>query len=229
MSLTNKYILSELSSPGKSKSFFYYSRDCRFIIKTIHHVEHRFLRRILKQYYNVSTRTWVGWEVFVLTCHIVIACMWQPKHALVPFLWIASHQVATWPQDSLYRHGQCFSSNQGSASRLWFEGVNIWKVYTWRTASNQSHDRAQRSKLDCTLTKASAWSWKEKPFYPAIGAWYRSECLGCFGMLPKVLIMLVVVVAVNRHEHYGLQHAGWHPWYGTWEWWRPWRPAFAHS
>ncbi|KAI7874752.1 SAICAR synthase-like protein [Lichtheimia hyalospora FSU 10163] len=52
MSLTNKYILSELSSPGKSKSFFYYSRDCRFIIKTIHHVEHRFLRRILKQYYN---------------------------------------------------------------------------------------------------------------------------------------------------------------------------------
>ncbi|KAI8139047.1 hypothetical protein BJV82DRAFT_522323 [Fennellomyces sp. T-0311] len=52
MSLTNKYILSELTSPGKSKSFFYYSRDYRFIIKTIHHTEHRFLRRILRDYYD---------------------------------------------------------------------------------------------------------------------------------------------------------------------------------
>ncbi|KAI9262944.1 hypothetical protein EDC94DRAFT_607877 [Helicostylum pulchrum] len=50
MSLTNKYILSELGSPGKSGSFFYYSRDYRFIIKTIHHTEHKFMRKILKQY-----------------------------------------------------------------------------------------------------------------------------------------------------------------------------------
>ncbi|KAL4243635.1 PIPK domain-containing protein [Abortiporus biennis] len=52
VSLTAKYILSELGSPGKSGSFFYFSRDYRFIIKTIHHNEHKFLRRILKEYYN---------------------------------------------------------------------------------------------------------------------------------------------------------------------------------
>ncbi|KAF2278530.1 SAICAR synthase-like protein [Westerdykella ornata] len=52
VSLTSKYILSELGSPGKSGSFFYFSRDYKFIIKTIHHAEHKFLRRILKDYYN---------------------------------------------------------------------------------------------------------------------------------------------------------------------------------
>ncbi|KAI9307471.1 hypothetical protein BJ944DRAFT_157993 [Cunninghamella echinulata] len=52
MSLTHKYILSELGSPGKSGSFFYYSRDYRFIIKTIHHSEHSFMRKILSQYYD---------------------------------------------------------------------------------------------------------------------------------------------------------------------------------
>ncbi|KAF9021027.1 SAICAR synthase-like protein [Hymenopellis radicata] len=52
LSLTSKYILSELGSPGKSGSFFYFSRDYRFIIKTIRHSEHKFLLRILKQYYN---------------------------------------------------------------------------------------------------------------------------------------------------------------------------------
>lgn len=51
MSLTSKYIVSELGSPGKSGSFFYFSRDYRFIIKTIHHSEHKMLRRILKDYY----------------------------------------------------------------------------------------------------------------------------------------------------------------------------------
>lgn len=52
LSLTAKYILSELGSPGKSGSFFYFSRDYRFIIKTIHHTEHKFLRSILKKYYE---------------------------------------------------------------------------------------------------------------------------------------------------------------------------------
>ncbi|KAI8376396.1 uncharacterized protein BYT42DRAFT_574453 [Radiomyces spectabilis] len=56
ISLTSKYILSELASAGKSGSFFYYSRDYRFIIKTIHHTEHKFMRKILKQYHDhVST------------------------------------------------------------------------------------------------------------------------------------------------------------------------------
>lgn len=52
LSLTAKYILSELGSPGKSGSFFYYSRDYRFIIKTISHSEHNFLRSILKDYHE---------------------------------------------------------------------------------------------------------------------------------------------------------------------------------
>jgi 1-phosphatidylinositol-4-phosphate 5-kinase len=52
VSITGKYILSELGSPGKSGSFFYYSRDYRFIIKTIHHSEHKQLRRVLKDYYE---------------------------------------------------------------------------------------------------------------------------------------------------------------------------------
>ncbi|KEP46380.1 phosphatidylinositol-4-phosphate 5-kinase [Rhizoctonia solani 123E] len=51
VSLTGKYILSEVGLPGKSGSFFYYSRDYRFIIKTIHHAEHKFLRKILPKYY----------------------------------------------------------------------------------------------------------------------------------------------------------------------------------
>ncbi|TQN67952.1 Phosphatidylinositol 4-phosphate 5-kinase its3 [Colletotrichum shisoi] len=55
MSLTGKYILSELGSPGKSGSFFYYSRDYKYIIKTIHHAEHKFLRKILKDYYHHVT------------------------------------------------------------------------------------------------------------------------------------------------------------------------------
>ncbi|EFX03358.1 hypothetical protein CMQ_5408 [Grosmannia clavigera kw1407] len=52
MSLAGKYILSELGSPGKSGSFFYFSRDYKYIIKTIHHSEHKFLRKILKEYYQ---------------------------------------------------------------------------------------------------------------------------------------------------------------------------------
>lgn len=51
MSLTSKYILSELGSPGKSGSFFYFSRDYKYIIKTIHHAEHKLLRHILRDYY----------------------------------------------------------------------------------------------------------------------------------------------------------------------------------
>ncbi|KAN0061157.1 Phosphatidylinositol-4-phosphate 5-kinase [Thecaphora frezii] len=52
LSLTSKYILSELGSPGKSGSFFYFSRDYRFIIKTISHQEHKFLRHILRDYHE---------------------------------------------------------------------------------------------------------------------------------------------------------------------------------
>ncbi|QPG76235.1 hypothetical protein FOA43_003621 [Brettanomyces nanus] len=52
LALTEKVALTELGSPGKSGSFFYYSGDYRFIIKTIHHSEHCHLRKILKQYHD---------------------------------------------------------------------------------------------------------------------------------------------------------------------------------
>ncbi|KAJ3017198.1 UNVERIFIED_CONTAM: Phosphatidylinositol-4-phosphate 5-kinase [Siphonaria sp. JEL0065] len=52
LSLTGKYVLSELGSPGKSGSFFYFSQDYRFIIKTISKTEHKFFRRILRGYYE---------------------------------------------------------------------------------------------------------------------------------------------------------------------------------
>ena len=52
LSLTAKYILTELGSPGKSGSFFYFSRDFKYIIKTVSHTEHKFLLSILKDYYN---------------------------------------------------------------------------------------------------------------------------------------------------------------------------------
>lgn len=52
LSLTSQYILSELGSPGKSGSFFYFSGDYRFIIKTIRHSEHKFLLKILAAYHE---------------------------------------------------------------------------------------------------------------------------------------------------------------------------------
>ena len=55
-SLTSKYVLNELNSPGKSGSFFYYSRDYKYIIKTIHHSEHTHLRKTLERYYNYVRR-----------------------------------------------------------------------------------------------------------------------------------------------------------------------------
>ncbi len=52
VSLTGKYALSEMGSPGKSGSLFYFSQDFRYIIKTIRQSEHEFLRRILRRYYD---------------------------------------------------------------------------------------------------------------------------------------------------------------------------------
>lgn len=51
-SLTSKYVLNELNSPGKSGSFFYFSNDYKYIIKTIHRNEHIHLRKYLNTYYK---------------------------------------------------------------------------------------------------------------------------------------------------------------------------------
>ena len=44
--------LSELSSEGKSGSFFYYTADTKYMVKTISKAEHKFLREILGRYYS---------------------------------------------------------------------------------------------------------------------------------------------------------------------------------
>lgn len=43
---------SALTSSGKSGSFFYYSYDGRFVLKTIRREEFKFLRRILQNYHD---------------------------------------------------------------------------------------------------------------------------------------------------------------------------------
>ena len=48
----NLTTLTELVSCGKSGSFFYYSADGRFTLKTIHRAEFHFLMGILKNYYE---------------------------------------------------------------------------------------------------------------------------------------------------------------------------------
>lgn len=63
--------LSELCSEGKSGSFFYYSADGKYMVKTISHTEHRFFRKILPGYYS----------------HIIT----NPDTMLVRFL--GSHQI----------------------------------------------------------------------------------------------------------------------------------------
>ena len=44
--------LTELCSSGKSGSFFYYSEDGKYMLKTVSEKEFEFLKRILKDYYH---------------------------------------------------------------------------------------------------------------------------------------------------------------------------------
>jgi len=51
-SISDKFMLLELSSPGKSGSFFYFSPDYRYLIKTVHYNEHRHFFKVLDKYYK---------------------------------------------------------------------------------------------------------------------------------------------------------------------------------
>jgi len=44
--------MSELTSTGKSGSFFYYTVNGRFTLKTLHKKEFQFLKKILKNYHQ---------------------------------------------------------------------------------------------------------------------------------------------------------------------------------
>ncbi len=52
LSLTAEYQLSEIISPGKSKSFFYFSWDMKYMLKTLFPFEADFLKKILRHYYE---------------------------------------------------------------------------------------------------------------------------------------------------------------------------------
>lgn len=91
ISLTDKYILSELGSPGKSGSFFYYSRDYRFIIKTIHHTEHKFMRKILREYYNVSSYKILTDLRLGSSNFITLARSCESKYPTLSLLWAPPH------------------------------------------------------------------------------------------------------------------------------------------
>jgi len=43
--------MTSLTSQGKSGSFFYYTADGKYMLKTIQYREYRFLRSILEDYY----------------------------------------------------------------------------------------------------------------------------------------------------------------------------------
>jgi 1-phosphatidylinositol-4-phosphate 5-kinase len=44
--------MTSLTSQGKSGSFFYYTADGKFMLKTIRYREYKILRSILKDYYH---------------------------------------------------------------------------------------------------------------------------------------------------------------------------------
>ena len=52
-SISDKFMLLELSSPGKSGSFFYFSPDYRYLIKTVKYNEHHHFFKNLEKYYKV--------------------------------------------------------------------------------------------------------------------------------------------------------------------------------
>ena len=55
MFTANFQTLSELCSSGKSGSFFYYSPDAQFVLKTIPREEFKFVKRLLKNYHDYVT------------------------------------------------------------------------------------------------------------------------------------------------------------------------------
>ena len=91
LSFTSKYILFELDSPGKSGSFFYFSCNYCFIVRTIRHSEHKFLLSILKDYHmhvrnNLHTP---------LSCFYGLHCMKLPRGWKIHFVIMNNQPVPT--------------------------------------------------------------------------------------------------------------------------------------
>jgi 1-phosphatidylinositol-4-phosphate 5-kinase len=63
---------SELTTSGKSGSFFYYTQDSRFVIKTIPKHEFKFMKSILKNYHEYLISNPESFISKVLGIHKVI-------------------------------------------------------------------------------------------------------------------------------------------------------------
>lgn len=82
-SLTKTIQLYELKSPGKSGSFFYYSKDFRFIIKTITFEEAEFFRSFLCNYYQVVTNRIIDlFPQHIMQVKNTLLCIFFGLHAV---------------------------------------------------------------------------------------------------------------------------------------------------
>lgn len=68
--------LSEMVSEGKSGSFFYFSQDARFMVKTISSTEHRTLLKILEAYHSHMLRNRVRGQLSLcFSCAVSLFCV----------------------------------------------------------------------------------------------------------------------------------------------------------
>ena len=70
--ISSQTIFEELCSTGKSGSLFYYTRDGRFIVKTISKKEYKFLKKILASYYNHLKKNPLSFLPKFLGCYRLI-------------------------------------------------------------------------------------------------------------------------------------------------------------
>lgn len=63
--------LAELGSEGKSGSFFYFTSDGKFMVKTVHREEHKLLRSILQQYHFHMFKYRDSMLCRIVGCHVL--------------------------------------------------------------------------------------------------------------------------------------------------------------
>ena len=78
--ISSQTIFEELCSTGKSGSLFYYTRDGRFIVKTISKKEYKFLKKILASYYNHLKKNPLSFLPKFLGCYRLIREVKKKKY-----------------------------------------------------------------------------------------------------------------------------------------------------
>lgn len=123
MSLTGRYALSEIGSSGKSGSFFYFSQDYRFIIKTLKPSEHNFLRKILRFYYEVSLNTFRA-HTNRPSLLAILAFEKESKYLADKNFWASSPANVSNEENLLCRDGKHLSTKQRASRDLRPKGIN---------------------------------------------------------------------------------------------------------